>query len=186
MSSIRSTCCSRASSPWPGRNVARQLMARRSPSAILPRDAIDHHGAAIAGMGLQVDQDALRQATVVGSDVLLARMVDNLIDNAVRHNEPGGWVRVTSDVEGATARLVVDNGGPVIEQASVADLLQPFKRLGADRTGSETGTGLGLSIVASIAEAHAGRLEIHARGDGGLQAVIELPLAAVGSEEDRA
>jgi signal transduction histidine kinase len=54
----------------------------------------------------------------------------------------------------------------------------PFRRLGADRTGSEKGAGLGLSIVASIAEAHGGKLELRARADGGLRVAIELPLAS--------
>ena len=145
----------------------------------LARDAIEQQGQMIAENQLRVDQQAVAEATVIGSDVLLARMVDNVIDNAIKHNERGGWVRVTTETEGGTARLVIENGGPVIEHASVAELVQPFKRLGADRTGSETGTGLGLSIVAAIAEAHGGRLEIHGRAEGGLQVVLELPPATV-------
>ena len=42
-------------------------------------------------------------------------MVGNVIDNAIGHNQPGGWVRVTTAVEGARARLVVENGGPVLD-----------------------------------------------------------------------
>jgi signal transduction histidine kinase len=56
-------------------------------------------------------------------------------------------------------------------------LTQPFRRLGADRTRSTTGTGLGLSIAEAIAAAHGGTLHLHARPDGGLQAVLDLPAA---------
>ena len=54
-----------------------------------------------------------------GSETLLTRMVANVIDNAVTHNQPGGWLRVTSEAEGALARLVVENGGAVLTQADV-------------------------------------------------------------------
>jgi signal transduction histidine kinase len=59
----------------------------------------------------------------------------------------------------------------------VSALVQPFRRLGTARTGSENGFGLGLSIVAAIAEAHGGTITLHAIDRGGLEVVIELPLA---------
>ena len=78
--------------------------------------------------------------------------------------------------EGEISRLIVENGGAAIDHAGVAALGRPFQRLGVPRTGSDKGTGLGLSIVKSIAEAHGGTLELHARSTGGLCAVVELPL----------
>jgi hypothetical protein len=59
-------------------------------------------------------------------------------------------------------------------------LAQPFRRLGTDRTGSAAGTGLGLSIAEAIATAHGGTLRLHARQEGGLQAVIDLPADRTG------
>jgi signal transduction histidine kinase len=116
-------------------------------------------------------------ARVTGSQPLLRRMVDNVIDNAIRHNHDGGWIRVSTQADGM-ARLLVETGGDVIDQRQVAQLAQPFRRLGADRTGSDTGAGLGLSIVAAIAAAHGGTLDLHARAEGGLRVSIGLPLAA--------
>ena len=113
-----------------------------------------------------------------GSEVLLAQMSENLIDNAIRHNEPGGWVRITTRTDGPLARLVVETGGRVLNEQEVRELAQPFRRLGPDRTGSDNGTGLGLSIVAAIATSHNGTLDLHARAGGGLRAVITLPAAA--------
>ena len=74
---------------------------------------------------------------------LLSRMVDNVIDNAIVHNHDGGWIRVATAADGTTARLVVETGGRVLDQAQVAGLAQPFQRLGADRTGSDDGSGPG-------------------------------------------
>jgi signal transduction histidine kinase len=117
-------------------------------------------------------------AWVTGSQALLSRLVENVIGNAVCHNADGGWIRITTQTGGNRASLVVENGGQVLEQRQVAELAQPFRRLGADRTGSDQGSGLGLSIVAAIAEAHGGRLDLQARDGGGLRVRVELPSAA--------
>jgi signal transduction histidine kinase len=146
--------------------------------------ALDRSADAIVHSGLKVDQNDCHEAWVKGSEMLLSRMVENLIDNAVKHNEAGGWIRVTTEVDGPLARIAVENGGAVLAKDDVEQLPQPFRRLSAERTGSDKGTGLGLSIVEAIAEAHGGRLELHARCDGGLRAIVALPLtaAAVGDQ----
>jgi len=138
--------------------------------------ALAEHGQAIAGMRLSVEQD-LSAAPVQGTALLLARMTDNLIDNAIRHNQPGGWIRVTTSTVGTQARLIIENGGPVFDDQDVRELAQPFRRLGGDRTSTGNGTGLGLSIVASIAAAHNGTLQLSARADGGFHAAVMLPAA---------
>ena len=71
----------------------------------------------------------------------------------------------------------MQNGGPVLSPADVSVLAQPFRRPGAERTGSDKGTGLGLCIVESIASAHGGTLDLSARAGGGLRVTIALPLA---------
>ena len=116
-------------------------------------------------------------AWVTGSPALLSRLAENVIDNAIGHNPAGGWVSVATGADGRLAYLVVENGGDVLDQRQVAELGQPFRRLGADRTGSDTGSGLGLSIVAAIASAHLGTLDLRARPEGGLRVSITLPLA---------
>jgi hypothetical protein len=121
---------------------------------------------------------------VEGSETLLARMVDNLIDNAVRHNPPRGLINVTCDADRDTARLVVESGGSALDGAAVRQLAEPFRRLGAERTGSQNGHGLGLSIVAAVAIAHGGELTLHAREPGGLGAQVTLPAAANAPRRD--
>jgi signal transduction histidine kinase len=141
--------------------------------------ALTSRQAAIAAHGLTLRAfTASDGAWVHGSAALVGRMIDNVIDNAIAHNEPAGSITVATQAADGTARVVVENGGAVLDQAQVDQLGQPFRRIGADRTGSDAGSGLGLSIVAAIADAHGGRLDLRARPDGGLRVTIALPLAA--------
>jgi signal transduction histidine kinase len=141
--------------------------------------ALAGQAAAIQARNLTVqDTSGPGGAWVTGSQALLSRLVENLIGNAVAHNADGGWIRVTTQTDGDRATLIVENGGQVLEQQQVDELAQPFRRLGADRTGSDEGSGLGLSIVAAIVEAHGGTLDLRARDGGGLHVRVELPFAA--------
>ncbi|MEU3170116.1 HAMP domain-containing sensor histidine kinase [Streptosporangium sp. NPDC006930] len=116
-----------------------------------------------------------------GNSTLLTRMIDNVIDNAITHNREEGWIRLVT-TDDTMARLVVETGGRVFEQEQVDRLVEPFQRLGADRTHSGNGSGLGLSIVAAIVAAHGGTLDLRARPEGGLRVAISLPLVAVPAE----
>jgi signal transduction histidine kinase len=139
--------------------------------------ALEARREAIRDASLTVEKN-LAQARVRGSEMLLARMVGNLLDNAIRHNRAHGWIRIEAQSEHARARLLVENGGERLDPGAVAELAQPFRRLGPARTASRNGSvGLGLSIVAAIAAAHDGNLQLHARPEGGLRALIELPRA---------
>jgi signal transduction histidine kinase len=147
----------------------------RVPLARIVDDALVRCADAMASKQIQL-QSTLAPACVNGSETLLCRMVDNLIDNAVRHNLRGGVINVTCERDDRMARLAIESGGPLLDEEEVRQLAEPFRRLGAERTGSDNGHGLGLSIVAAIAAAHGGQLTLHARRPGGLRAEILLPL----------
>jgi hypothetical protein len=138
--------------------------------------AVRDRAGEVAAKRLSLTVDVAPGLAVPGDATLLARAVDNLVDNAVLHNTGGGWVRITAGRAGHQARVVVETGGPVLDQRDVDRLGRPFERLGADRTGSENGSGLGLSIVAAIAAAHGGRLSLLARPAGGLRAEVTVPV----------
>jgi signal transduction histidine kinase len=140
--------------------------------------AVSARRAAIAASNLTLRADTARDGTwVQGSEALIGRMVDNIIDNAIVHNQQGGWISVTVDADDRAAWVAVENGGAVLDQQQVAQLGQPFRRIGADRTGSDKGSGLGLSIVAAIAAAHGGTLDLQAMPSGGLLVTVTLPLS---------
>jgi len=119
----------------------------------------------------------LSPAPTEGDPILLERLVQNLVDNAVRHNAPGGWLAVSSASAGGVAVLTVSNTGPVVAPYDIDTIFEPFRRLGGDRVRSERGFGLGLSIVRAVARAHGGEVSAVPRPGGGLVVTVRLPLA---------
>lgn len=111
---------------------------------------------------------------VLGDAVLLARLVGNLLDNAVRHNDPGGSVAVHLSAAGV---LTVSNTGPVVPDDRLAEIFEPFRRLHTPRTRSAAGSGLGLSIVRSIASVHRATLTATPNPGGGLLLAAHFPTA---------
>ena len=82
--------------------------------------------------------------------------------------------------------LTVTNTGPIVPAAAVDQLLQPFQRLGTDRTGHGQGLGLGLSIVRAIADAHGANLTIRPQPSGGLEVETVFPQPATSSAANAA
>jgi signal transduction histidine kinase len=126
--------------------------------------------------GVEIRTD-LVAVPVRGDPGLLDRLVGNVVENGIRHNVPGGWVEVTSGRAGSRAFLEVCNTGPVIDDAAVATLTEPFRRAGPDRSADDGGFGLGLSIVDRVVKAHLGSMSIRPRPGGGLVVRVQLPVA---------
>jgi signal transduction histidine kinase len=142
--------------------------------ALAAADAVSVAAPEVERLGLRVSR-VLGAAPVTGDRALLERLVANLVENAVRHNRPGGWVEVDTGRAGPLAVVRVANGGPSIPPGQVGTLFEPFRRLNPDRTGSARGAGLGLSIVRSVATAHGGTASARALPEGGLEVRVELP-----------
>jgi signal transduction histidine kinase len=134
----------------------------------------------LAALAVEVQERGLQVLTsygaadVLGDRGLLERLAGNLVENAVRHNVVGGWLRVDiASVEGR-ARLEVSSSGPMVPAAEVAGLFEPFRRHGTART-ARRGAGLGLAIVRAVAQAHGGTATAAARSEGGLTVTVDLP-----------
>ena len=166
------------------------LLARsdRGPSAMdrvdlaaLAEEALAQSAAEAAAAGVET-QGQFDAAPTSGDAALLGRLAGNLIENAIRHNEPGGRLEVVTGPapDGDEVRLAVANSGPVIDAAEVDGLFEPFRRLGADRVAGSgaRGAGLGLSIVRSVVVAHGGRIAARPQPGGGLVVEVFLPRTA--------
>jgi signal transduction histidine kinase len=145
--------------------------------AVVTREVLQAQGRFAAVRGLRIDA-SVGDATVSGDASLLYRLVSNLVDNAIRHNQANGDMQVTLATSATGSTLTVINSGALVSADQISRLLQPFQRGIPDRTTSPDGLGLGLSIVAEIAEAHAAGLQVHPRPEGGLIVIVSFPSVA--------
>jgi len=136
-------------------------------------DAIDASGPEIERLDLHVEA-ALDPAETAGDPQLLERMISNLVDNAVKHNEPGGWVRLRTGSSDEAVYLEIANSGPFIPSDAVPSLFEPFRRMSA-RTGTRDGVGLGLSIARSVVSAHRATVTARSQPAGGLDISVVIP-----------
>lgn len=150
-------------------------VAERVDLAALVPGVVDAVAAEAKQKNITVELDA-EAAVTVGDPRLLERLVGNLVENAIRHNVPDGWLRLSTGETADRAWLHVSNGGAVIPPGDVDRLFEPFRRGGRVRTATR-GAGLGLAIVRLIVEAHHGRLQAAAPPFGGLAVRIELKKA---------
>ena len=118
---------------------------------------------------------ALAAAPATGDPSLAESLVTNLVDNAIRHNLPGGQAEISTALTGEGAVITVGNTGTLIPPDVVDDLFQPFRQLGTQRTRHGEGHGLGLAIVRAIADAHGAALTASPRSRGGLDIAVTFP-----------
>ncbi|HWU78906.1 MAG TPA: ATP-binding protein, partial [Caulobacter sp.] len=136
--------------------------------------------AAIAMTVVDNAADAERSATYAGLDHLpvqarptsLKRAISNIIENALHY---GGAAAVSLTREGDDAVLAVEDDGPGIAEAELADVLLPFHRLDSARARNTAGLGLGLTIVQQILRREGGALVLKNRPEGGLRVELRLP-----------
>lgn len=168
------------------RLVQALLALATSERGVTRRDALDLAQAVTAVLASRRDQatqkgidltEHLTQAVTAGDPRLIESLIANLIDNAIRHNHPGGHVEVTTLTYGTQVTLTVTNSGPVIPGSQIQRLFQPFHRLAPDRNGRRDGYGLGLAIVNAVTQAHHATLTTSPLPEGGLSITVRFARA---------
>jgi signal transduction histidine kinase len=160
-----------------------------SPTPVDLADIARHITTESQGAATHADVDIrihLQPAPVAGDPILLERLTQNLVDNAIRYNlREHGWIKVTTGVVDDNVHLIVENTGPPVPPYEVPSLFEPFRRLptterlvDSANAASNRGAGLGLSIVRSAAQAHGGDVHASPRADGGLIVRVRLPVGS--------
>lgn len=122
---------------------------------------------------IRVAKPSFDRAVIKGDEVLIERMLRNVLTNAVRHNVPDGQLEVElTDRNGDIALRVANTGHPT-DPETVDRLVEPFYRGGGGNL--VPGSGLGLTIAASVAEAHGAALQLAARPNGGMTVDLLFP-----------
>jgi signal transduction histidine kinase len=168
--------------------LARSQRGLESRAPVELREVTAEVVRAVPSDGLRIET-CLGDANTTGDKAMVERLVANLIENAVRYNEPGGWVSAWTGLRDGLPTLEVTNPGPVVASDQIEALVKPFVRAGgngrAEPAGEPNGgprkavrgLGLGLSIVQAIADAHGARLATFARQEGGLKVTVVFPAA---------
>lgn len=112
------------------------------------------------------------------------QMLLNLISNAIKFTDPGGWVRVSARYVDGTVELSVADNGIGIAERDLPKLGNPFVQANNSYDRSYDGTGLGLSVVKGLARLHGGHLELASRLGEGTIATIVLPLEGAGESAE--
>jgi signal transduction histidine kinase len=123
--------------------------------------------------GQDVVAEGQTGAQVMGQPGGIRRCLTNLIENAVKY---GGYARVSVSRDARKLVVRVRDGGPGIPVQQLEAVFAPFFRLENSRSRETGGSGIGLTIAHNIAEKHGGRLYLRNHAEGGLEAVLELPL----------
>jgi signal transduction histidine kinase len=142
--------------------------------ATAAEDALDAAHAAIDQRQIKVDA-ALSPAPARGDRLLLERMVANLVDNAVHHNDERGWIGIRTLQQDDSSMIEIANTGPTVPEEQIPTLFEPFARA-EQRLACTDGVGLGLSIASAIARAHCATITARPRPGGGLEMSVSIPL----------
>jgi signal transduction histidine kinase len=186
LDSMRDTCRRvLAASEQQERLIEALLALARSQRGLAARGPVDLREVtaevvrAVPTNGVRVET-RLGDACTTGDQAMVERLVANLVENAVRYNQPGGWVSAWTGLREGSPTIEITNAGPVVERDQVAELVKPFYRVAEN--GNGRGLGLGLSIVHAVAQAHGAALQTEARPQGGLRvAVVFLGAEAASS-----
>ena len=108
-----------------------------------------------------------KDITIVGSDILIYRLVYNLVENAIKYNHSGGQVTVTADRREKHVYLSVKDTGTGIPEELKERVFEPFFRVDKSRSRELGGVGLGLALVREIVRVHDGSITVKSNPSGG-------------------
>ncbi len=137
-----------------------------------------HRAQASLGMR-QVEVDLPDTLPAVAVDPVLAnQVIDNLLENVVRHTAADTRVRISAVRDGEAVRVRIEDAGPGVPDAALVHLFEKFYRVEPRRGSARMGTGLGLAVVKGLVEAMGGSAHASASSLGGLAVDVWLPIAA--------
>lgn len=114
--------------------------------------------------------------SLTADETMMIRLFENLLTNAIRYGRKGGWVLVTLEADGETAKISVKDNGIGISKEHLPHIWDRFYQADPSRSDSRQGAGLGLPMVRWIVQAHHGTVQVQSLEDMGTEFTVRLPL----------
>ncbi len=125
----------------------------------------------------QEDEYQNKNVTVIGSDVLLYRLIFNLVENGIKYNKSHGCVTVRFTVEDKDVAIYVIDTGQGIPKEEIKNIFHSFYRVDKSRSQNKESVGLGLSFAWEVARLHGGHINVEKSDESGTIFVVRLPKA---------
>ena len=120
--------------------------------------------------------ESIRPVTAEIDEVKLSLAISNIVENAIKYNVDGGWVRVSLNADHQYFFVKVQDSGIGIPEESQEQIFERFYRVDKVRTQETSGTGLGLSITRNAIRMHNGNIKMYSREGEGTTFTIRIPL----------
>jgi signal transduction histidine kinase len=161
---------------------AGKVAVERAPVQLAPlvEEAVALVQPLAAEAGVTIERAIAADLAVVGDARRLREVLLNLLSNAIKYGSRPGCVRVQGDVDAAMVRIDIDDDGPGLSDAQIAQLFQPFERLDAE-TRQIAGSGLGLVIVRRLVELMGGTVSVGRAASQGARFSLHLPRHSAGT-----
>ena len=152
-----------------------------TPVSLAPmlHEVVESRRSLLDSAGIRVDYDiAERLPPVLGDETALRRLFDNLVANAIKYGEAGGWLGLRAHAAGRDVHVTVADRGIGIAAPDQPRIFEPFYRTPDVIAAGIQGTGLGLSLVQRIVRAHGGNIIVHSEPGSGSEFTVILPAAS--------
>ena len=126
------------------------------------------------GVGAKADEELF----LTGSDILIYRMLYNLVENAIKYNRENGSVTVSAIKEKNKVILKVSDTGNGIDEAFREQIFEPFFRVDKSRSRELGGVGLGLAMVREVVRVHDGTIEVYTNKHSGTTFEVKMGIGA--------
>ena len=120
----------------------------------------------MASKHITINRD-ISDVNIIGDDILLESLIQNLIENATKYSDYGGEISIKAYTENGDSVVVISDCGKGIEASKIAKITEPFYRVEKSRSRADGGAGLGLALCSRICEIHNARLIIESKPGAG-------------------
>lgn len=139
------------------------------------KESADHFRIRAKKKGIEIKKELCPKAFAIVDSVKIARIVDNLILNAIKFTNKNGRILVASFLDAEDIKIIIEDNGIGIDTDIIPELFDKFSKARRKGTSGEKSTGLGLSIVKKLVELHKGSIDVESKVNVGSKFIVKIP-----------